>query len=185
LVLEYKTAYVTSVSKSESHSFSKARYDSITLLTGLGVEGDAHLGKTVKHRSRVAIDPSQPNLRQVHLIHAELHDELLEKGFSITAGAMGENITTRGVDLLGLPRDTLMHIGEEVIIQVTGLRTPCKQIENFKKGLLKAVLDKTVDGELIRKTGIMGIVISGGIIAVDDTIKLKFPAQPHYKLEPV
>lgn len=185
MVLVSKNAYVTSVSKSQSHSFSKLTFDSISLLTGLGVEGDAHLGKTVKHRSRVAIDPSQPNLRQIHLIHAELHDELIEQGFLVAAGVMGENVTTRGVDLLGLPRGTLIHIGDEVIIQVTGLRNPCKQLDDYQKGLLGAVLDKTTNGEIIRKAGIMGIVISGGVITRDDAIKLKLPDEPHHKLERV
>ena len=180
-----QTAQVTAVSRSSSHSFSKPICASIHLIEGLGVEGDAHSGKTVKHRSRVAIDPSQPNLRQVHLIHSELHDELIEQGFNVAPGVMGENITTKGIDLLGLPRDSLLRIGDEAVIQITGLRNPCKQLEDYQKGLLSAVLDKTPDGELIRKSGVMAIVISGGTIKPDDFIKIQFPEKPHKKLERV
>ena len=180
-----QTAQVTSVSRSGSHSFSKPTCTSIQLIEGLGVEGDAHSGKTVKHRSRVAMDPSQPNLRQVHLIHSELHDELIEQGFNVARGVMGENITTKGIDLLGLPRDSMLHIGEKAVIQITGLRNPCKQLEDYQKGLLGAVLDKTPDGELIRKSGVMAIVISGGIIKPNDFIKIQFPEKPHKKLERV
>src|SRR3712207_5086871 len=139
-------AIVTAVSRSPRHSFSKPNQDAIRLLAGLGVEGDAHLGTTVKHRSRVAKDPSQPNLRQVHLIHAELFEELEGKGFSVAAGEMGENITTRGIDLLGLPSGARLLIGESAVIEVTGLRNPCVQIDRFWKGLMKAVLDKDANG---------------------------------------
>ena len=180
-----QTAQVTAVSRSGSHSFSKPICASIHLIEGLGVEGDAHSGKTVKHRSRVALDPSQPNLRQVHLIHSELHDELIEQGFNVAPGVMGENITTKGIDLLGLPRDSLLRIGDEAVIQITGLRNPCKQLNDYQKGLLSAVLDKTPEGELIRKSGVMAIVISGGIIKPDDFIKIQFPEKPHKKLERV
>ncbi len=180
-----QTAQVTAVSRSGSHSFSKPICASIHLIEGLGVEGDAHSGETVKHRSRVAKDPSQPNLRQVHLIHNELHDELIEKGFNVAPGVMGENITTQGVDLLGLPRDSLLRIGNEAIIQITGLRNPCKQLDDYQKGLLSAVLDKTPEGELIRKSGVMAIVIAGGTIKPDDSIKIKLPKKPYNKLERV
>ena len=180
-----QTAQVTAVSRSSSHSFSKPICASIHLIEGLGVEGDAHSGKTVKHRSRVALDPSQPNLRQVHLIHSELHDELIEQGFNVAPGVMGENITTKGIDLLGLPRDSLLRIGDEAVIQITGLRNPCKQLDDYQKGLLSAVLDKTPDGELIRKSGVMAIVISGGIIKPNDFIKIQFPEKPYNKLERV
>ena len=180
-----QSAQVTAVSRSGSHSFSKPTCASIHLIEGLGVEGDAHSGETVKHRSRVAKDPSQPNLRQVHLIHNELHDELIEKGFNVAPGVMGENITTQGVDLLGLPRDSLLRIGDEAIIQITGLRNPCKQLDDYQKGLLSAVLDKTPEGELIRKSGVMAIVIAGGTIKPDDSIKIKLPKKPYNKLERV
>ena len=144
---------VTAVSKSQIHSFSKPNQDSIKLITGLGVEGDTHMGEKVQHRSRVAKDPNQLNLRQVHLIHAELHDELQERGFDISPGQMGENITTRGIDLLGLPIGTRLHLGTTAVVEVTGLRNPCYQLDDFQKGLMKAVLDKDEQVNLIRKAG--------------------------------
>jgi len=178
-------AIVTAVSRSATHSFSKDNRDTIRLLAGLGVEGDAHLGTTVKHRSRVAKDPSQPNLRQVHLIHAELFDELKAQGFDVAAGAMGENITTRGIDLLGLPAGTRLRIGESAVVQVTGLRNPCVQIDRFQKGLMKAVLGKDEHGNLIRKSGIMGIVLEGGEVRPGDPIRTEMPEGPHQPLEVV
>ena len=175
---------VTAVSLSTTHSFQKSNRQSIELLAGLGIAGDAHCGKTVKHRSRVAKDPTQPNLRQVHLIHSELHDELRIKGFEILPGQMGENITTRGIELLKLPTDTLLHI-RRATIQVTGLRNPCVQLNRFQSGLMAAVLDKDSQGNLIRKAGIMGIVIAGGVINVGDSIYVKLPSQPYKSLERV
>jgi MOSC domain-containing protein YiiM len=175
-------AIVTAVSASSSHSFSKPTHNSIRLLAGLGVEGDAHLGTTVKHRSRVAKDPSQPNLRQVHLIHAELHDELQAKGFAVSAGQMGENVTTRGIDLLALPTGSRLLIGEEAVIEVTGLRNPCVQIDRFRKGLMKAVLDKDQHGNLIRKSGVMAIVLNGGEVKAGDPIRVEMPLGPHRPL---
>ena len=120
---------VISVSRSAGHTFVKANGRAVRLLAGLGVEGDAHMGETVKHRSRVRQDPTQPNLRQVHLIHADLHDELRAAGFDVSAGQMDENVTTRGVDLLGLPTGTTLHLGETASVEVTGLRNPCKQLD--------------------------------------------------------
>ena len=163
-----KKGKVVSVSKSSSHTFNKYSCDRITLIKGLGVEGDAHMGEKVKHRSRVAKDPNQPNLRQVHLMHSELFTELSEKGFEVKPAQMGENITTQDIDLINLPKDTILLIGKTAKIQVTGLRNPCKQIDSIKKGLMKAVLDRDEDGNLIRKSGIMGIVIEGGEIKVGD-----------------
>ena len=176
---------VKAVSKSGTHTFNKYDCDHIVLIEGLGVEGDAHLGKTVKHRSRVAQDPTQPNLRQVHLMHMELFTELSEKGFTVQAGQMGENITTQGVDLLKLPKDTILHIGKQAQIQITGLRNPCMQLESIQTGLMKAVLDKDEQGHLIRKAGIMGIVLHGGEIRPEDEIRTQLPEQPHEKLEKV
>jgi len=176
---------VIALSKSETHTFQKVNQKSINLIKGLGIEGDAHMGKTVKHRSRVAKDPSQPNLRQVPLIHSELHDELEGLGFEIKAGEMGENITTKGIDLLALPKDTILNIGKNARVQITGLRNPCNQLNLFKKGLMNAVLDKDENGDLIRKAGIMGIVLEGGIIEVGDTIKIVLPDKPHIKLDMV
>lgn len=176
---------ILSVSKSDAHTFHKYNCDNIVLLKGLGVEGDAHMGETVKHRSRVAKDPTQPNLRQVHLIQAELLEELEGKGFEVAPGKMGENITTSGIDLLGLPRNTVLHIGPDARVQITGLRNPCLQIDAFQKGLLKAVLDKDEAGNLIRKAGIMGIVLEGGTVTVGNQIRVVFPPKPYLPLERV
>lgn len=183
--INMKSGTVISVNKSETHSFSKYPCEKITLLKGLGVEGDAHMGKYVKHRSRVAKDPSQPNLRQVHLIHSELFDELKNRGFIINDGDIGENITTIGVELLRLPKDTILKIGPSAKIQVTGLRNPCSQLDALQKGLMKAVLDKDEDGNLIRKSGIMGIVIEGGEIEPGNRITVELPPHPHKALERV
>ncbi|MEL6830986.1 MAG: MOSC domain-containing protein, partial [Pseudomonadota bacterium] len=167
---------VVATCMSEVHSFSKPVRETINLLTGLGVEGDAHLGKTVKHRSRVASDPSQPNLRQVHLIHTELHNQLRAQGFDVGPGVMGENITTEGIDLLALPRGTHLKMGPSAIVEVTGLRNPCKQLDDYQNGLLNAVLDRTASGELVRKAGIMGVVLTGGPIQAGDRIMTTLPA---------
>jgi len=176
---------VTAVSLSSAHTFTKLNQDSIQLLAGLGVEGDTHLGTTVQHRSRVARDPHQPNLRQVHLIHAELHDELHTAGFVVAAGQMGENITTRGIDLLGLPTGTRLHIGNEVVVEVTGLRNPCVQLDRFQSGLMAAVLDRDENDNLIRKAGIMGIILTGGKVCPGDQIDIELPPEPHRPLSPV
>jgi len=176
---------VTAVSKSPIHSFSKPNQDSIKLITGLGVERDSHMGEKVQHRSRVAKDPNQPNLRQVHLIHAELHDELRERGFAVSPGEMGENITTRGIDLLGLAIGTRLHLGTTAVVEVTGLRNPCYQLHDFQKGLMKAVLDKDEQGNLIRKAGVMGIVLTDGEVYVSDDIRVELPPEPYEALKPV
>ena len=176
---------VTAVSRSETHTFSKQNQDSIRLLTGLGVENDSHMGKNVKHRSRVAVDPNQPNLRQVHLIHAELHDELRASGFNVSAGQMGENITTRGICLLKLPKGTRLHIGDTAVVEVTGLRNPCAQLNHFQPGLLAAVLDRDEQGNLIRKASIMGIVVADGEVSPNDSICVELPPEPHQTLERV
>jgi MOSC domain-containing protein YiiM len=176
---------VTAVSRSPSHTLIKPNEDSIRLLEGLGVEGDAHLGATVKHRSRVARDPSQPNLRQVHLIHGELHDALRETGFAVAPGQMGENITTRGVDLLALPAGTRLRLGDSAVVEVTGLRNPCAQLDCIQRGLMAATLDRDERGNLVRKAGIMGVVIAGGEVRPGDPIRIKLPPQPHRPLTPV
>lgn len=176
---------VVAVSRSAAHTFSKPVQERIQLLAGLGVEGDAHMGETVKHRSRAARDPDLPNLRQVHLIHAELHEELRAAGFEVSAGQMGENITTRGIDLLGLPAGARLHIGDTAVVEVTGLRNPCKQLDDFQQGLMAAVLDRDEQGQLIRKAGVMGIVVSGGEVKPGDPIVLELPPGPHQPLEVV
>ncbi len=176
---------VTAVSRSATHTMTKPNDDSIRLLEGLGVEGDAHLGTTVKHRSRVKRDPNQPNLRQVHLIHEELHDELRGQGFELSPGQMGENVTTRGVDLLGLPTGTRLHLGESAVIEVTGLRNPCAQLDEIQQGLMAATLGRDDDGNLIRKAGVMAIVLAGGEIRPNDPIRVEVPAEPHTPLDPV
>lgn len=178
-------ATVQSVSASAQHRFSKARQSQIRLLAGLGVQGDSHAGAKVQHLSRVRQNPDQPNLRQVHLIHAELLDELADQGFTVQPGNLGENVLTRGLDVLSLPRGTRLHIGSEAVIEVTGLRNPCSQIENFQPGLLKAVLDEDKDGELIRKAGIMGVVLTGGAVSPEDEIRVELPPLPHVALERV
>jgi MOSC domain-containing protein YiiM len=178
------SATVTAVFSSPTHTMSKAARGQIRLLTGLGVEGDAHLGVTVKHRSRVAADPTQPNLRQVHLIHSELHTELFGKGFTVAAGQMGENITTADIDLLALGVGARLHIGDQAILEITGLRNPCLQLEGIHKGLMKAVLDTDESGQLIRKAGIMGVVVAGGEVRAGDAIRVTHPLE-HRALERV
>jgi MOSC domain-containing protein YiiM len=179
------SAVVTAVSCGADHSFSKRPRDSIRLLAGLGIEGDAHMGRTVKHRSRVARDPGQPNLRQVHLIHAELHDELRAGGFSVAAGDLGENVTTLGLDLLGLPTGARLRLGEAAVVEVTGLRNPCAQLDKFQGGLLAAVLDRDEEGNLVRKSGVMGVVLAGGDVRPGDAIEVELPAGQPRPLEPV
>ena len=176
---------VTAVSRSGVHEFSKANEESIRLLKGLGVEGDAHMGEAVQHRSRVARDPSQPNLRQVHLIHDELHHELAEAGFAVSAGQMGENVTTRGIDLLSLPTGTRLHLGGTAVVEVTGLRNPCVQLEQIQEGLMAATLERDEQGKLVRKAGVMGVVDTGGEVRAGDPIRVELPPEPHQALEPV
>lgn len=179
------TGVVTAVSRSPTHTMAKPNEGSITLVAGLGVDGDAHQGVTVKHRSRVAKDPTVPNLRQVHLIHGELHDELRAAGFVLAPGQMGENVTTRGIDLLGLPTGTRLHLGSAAIVEVTGLRNPCRQLNGLQPGLMAATLDRDADGNLVRKAGIMGIVLTGGKIRPGDEVTVELPPAPHHALEPV
>lgn len=182
---QMKDGRVVAVACSAAHRFSKAATPSIRLLAGLGVEGDAHCGVTVKHRSRVARDPSQPNLRQVHLIHAELIDGLQAQGFSVRPGVMGENITTEGLALLDLPTGARLKIGPEAVIEVTGLRNPCAQLDGYELGLMRAVLGKGPDGELIRKAGVMGVVVHGGLVEPGQCISVELPAPPYRRLQPV
>jgi len=178
-------AVVAAVSRSTSHTLVKSNQDSIRLVAGLGVDGDAHQGATVKHRSRVARDATQPNLRQVHLIHAELHEELRMAGFAVSAGQMGENITTQGIDLLGLPAGARLRLGAAAVVEVTGLRNPCAQLDRIHRGLMAATLDRDEHGNLVRKAGIMGVVVTGGEVRPGDPIRVELPPQPHRPLAPV
>jgi MOSC domain-containing protein YiiM len=175
---------VTAVSRNPRHGFSKTTQMQVRLIENFGVEGDAHAGVTVKHRSRVAQDPTQPNLRQVHLIPEELFEELAQKGFRIAPGAMGENVATRGLDLISLPQGTRLRLGDEAVVEVTGLRNPCGQLNGLAPGLLEATIERTKDG-LIRKAGVMGVVLAGGYVRPGDPIGVDLPAEPHRALERV
>ena len=176
---------VLAVHRSASHSFSKFADDAIELVAGLGVRGDAHAGEKVRHRSRVARDPGQPNLRQVHLMHAELFDELMARDFAVWPGDLGENITTSGIALLDLPTGTRLHLGVSAVVEVTGLRNPCVQLDRFQPGLMAAVLGRDAQGGLLRKAGVMAIVVADGEVRAGDTVKIELPAPPHAALEPV
>lgn len=178
-------AEVVAVCAGAAHDFSKPVRASIRLLAGLGVQGDAHLGVTVQHRSRVAIDPTQPNLRQLHLVHAELLDELRDAGFEIGPGQIGENLTTRGIALLDLPRGARLRIGASAVVEVTGLRNPCAQLDRFRPGLMAATLGRAADGTLLRKAGVMAIVLAGGDVRAGDAIRVEHPAGAHLPLERV
>lgn len=178
-------ATVAAVSRSPTHTLTKQTTENIRLVAGLGVDGDAHQGVTVKHRSRLAKFGHMPNLRQVHLIHAELFDELSKTGFDVSPGQMGENVTTRGVDLLGLPTGARLHLGNDAVVEVTGLRNPCRQLEKIQPGLMAATLAHDAEGNLVRKAGIMGIVLEGGEVGEGDPIRIELPPTPHQKLEPV
>jgi MOSC domain-containing protein YiiM len=176
---------VVSVARDGAHRFGKQPVPAITLLAGLGVEGDAHAGVTVKHRSRVAKDPSQPNLRQLHLIQAELFDELAEAGFQVAPAAMGENVTTQGIDLLALSTGTRLRLGDSAIVEVTGLRNPCRQIDAFQPGLMQAVLGRDAAGNLIRKAGIMAVVLAGGTVSPGDRVQVEWQPERFHPLAPV
>ncbi len=177
---------VVAVGVRAGHGIGKDTAESIRLVAGLGVEGDAHLGVTVQHRSRVRRDPTQANLRQVHLIHAELHDELAAAGFpGLRPGQLGENVTTRGVDLLGLPAGTRLRLGGDAVVEVTGLRNPCRQLDEIQPGLMQATLDRDAGGELVRKAGVMGIVLASGDVRAGDAIAVELPPAPRRALAPV
>jgi MOSC domain-containing protein YiiM len=183
--MEAGKAIVVAVSRSPEHGPRKENQDRIRLLAGLGVEGDAHSGVRVRHLSRARRDPALPNLRQVHLIGAELHEELAARGFELAPGRMGENVTTRGVDLLGLPAGTLLRLGEEAEVELAGLRNPCSQLDGIQPGLMAATLDRDPHGALIRRCGVMGVVISSGEVAAGDQIAVTLPAGGGRPLEPV
>lgn len=176
---------VVSVAASTTHTFSKTTMSAVELVEGIGVVGDAHSGATVKHRSRVRRDPTQPNRRQVHLIHAELFDDLRSAEFEVGPGELGENITTRGINLLALPTGTLLALGDDAVIEITGLRNPCHQIDDFQHGLLKQVVGRDADGGVVRKAGVMSVVRAGGVVRPGDSVTVTLPAEPHHALVPV
>ncbi|MDQ0574017.1 MOSC domain-containing protein [Agromyces albus] len=178
-------ATVIGVARDDAHRFSKPLREEIQLIAGFGIDGDAHAGPTVQHPSRVKREPSAPNLRQVHLIHAELLDELAIDGYEVTPGALGENVTTRGVDLLGLPRGTRVRLGPEAEIEITGLRNPCKQIDQLGDGLMKRLVSRGDDDEVVRLAGVMAIVLSGGAVRPGDPITVTLPDGEHEALQPV
>lgn len=176
---------VVAVHRSASHSFSKQMQPSIRLLACLGVEGDAHCGTTMKHLRRLPREAESANLRQVHVLHAELHDDLRAAAFTIEAGAMGENITTRGVDLLALPSGARLHLGDTVILEIKGLRNPCRQLDELQRGLMAACIRRETNGELVRLAGVMAVVIRGGAVTAADRVEVDLPPQPHHGLRPV
>jgi MOSC domain-containing protein YiiM len=180
-----QTPRVVSVSLDDGHRFSKPRVEEIRLIEGWGVEGDAHAGTTVQHRSRVARDPSQPNLRQVHLIHSELFDDVARHGYTVLPGELGENITTAGLDLLSLPTGTVLHLGESARVEVTGLRNPCDQINGLAARLLKQMVMRMPDGTLVRKAGVMSVVLAGGTVRPGDPVRVELPTGDHVALQPV
>lgn len=179
------TAIIEELHRSGGHAFSKERIRSAELVAGVGMVGDAHAGARVQHRSRVAANPDQPNLRQIHLIHAELFDELAERGHVVRPGDLGENLTTRGIDLLGLGAGTTLRVGHDVILAVTGLRNPCGQIEAFQSGLLDHLRWNDPDRGVVRRAGVMAVVVRGGVVAVGDQLEWVAPPGDHVPLLPV
>ncbi|MEV0123564.1 MOSC domain-containing protein [Streptomyces sp. NPDC050703] len=178
-------ARVTAVSSNGTYSFTKPNRESVTLLAGLGVEGDVHAGEKVKHRFRVRRNPDQPNLRQVHLMHEELLDELAADGYAVAPGELGENITTRGLDLLGLPTGARLHLGADAVVEITGLRNPCRQIDEFRAGLMKKVVGRDASGVVAHKAGVMSVVLRGGVIRPGDAVEVVLPEGPHRPLKTV
>jgi hypothetical protein len=179
------TRFVVAVARDAGHHFGKAPVEAIVLRAGLGVEGDAHCGATVQHRSRVRRDPNAPNLRQLHLVAAELLGELAGRGFEIAPGAIGENVTTRGLDLLSLATGTVLRLGDRALVAVTGVRNPCVQLDRFRPGLQRAVLDRDAEGNLIRRAGVMAVVVHDGVVRPGDPIEVSVPPGPPHPLAPV
>jgi len=172
---------VVGVQISGKHAFSKVPQDAIRLIENFGVEGDAHAGATDQHLYHIRRFGQHPNLRQVHLIQAELLDEVAGKGHAVCPGELGENISTRHVDLLGLPTGTRLRLGSEAVIELTGLRNPCHQIEDFQPGLLKHLVEKKPTG-LVRRAGVMSVVLQGGDVRPGDAIEIELPPLPHEPL---
>ncbi|WP_109210855.1 MULTISPECIES: MOSC domain-containing protein [Microbacterium] len=177
--------HVVAVARDDAHRFSKPTRESITLIAGLGVEGDAHAGATVQHLSRIRRDPTTPNLRQVHLIHAELFDDVAARGHEVAPGALGENITTSGIDLLALPRGARLEVGDEAVVEITGLRNPCAQINGISEGLMKELVYVDEAGDTVRLAGVMSVVLRGGVVRPGDGIRVILPAGTPEPLQPV
>ena len=177
--------HVVAVSRSPRHRFSKEPVDRVRLVEGYGVEGDAHAGATVQHRSRKRWRPHLPNLRQVHLLHAELLDDLRGQGFDLHPGDVGENVLVRGLDLLSLPTGTRLRLGADAVVEVTGLRNPCVQLDRFADGLMEAMLRREADGTLVRLAGVMAVVVAGGEVAQDDPVAVELPDGEPEPLRPV
>ena len=173
---------VVSVSRSPRHRFSKDVLDVVTLVEGHGVEGDAHAGATIQHRSRKRWRPHDPNPRQVHLLHAELLDAL---PYDLAPGDVGENVLVRGVDLLALPTGARLHLGSSAVVEVTGLRNPCVQLDRFADGLMSAVLRQEADGTVRRLAGVMSVVLVGGAVRVGDPVMVRLPDGDLQPLRPV
>ncbi len=178
-------ARVVAVSRDDAHRFSKPTRESITLIAGYGVEGDAHAGATVQHLSRVKRDPTVPNLRQVHLMHSELFAQLAARGHEVSPGEMGENVTTAGIDLLALSRGTRLELGDDAVIEVTGLRNPCVQLNGLSPGLMKELVHVGDAGETVRLAGVMSIVLRGGVVRPGDGIRVVPPAGDREPLQAV
>jgi hypothetical protein len=178
-------ACVVSVSRDDAHRFSKPAVPTITLVEGWGVDGDAHAGRTVRHRSRRARGPELPNLRQVHLLHEEVLDDVAARGFRVAPGEMGENVTTRGVPLLALPVGTVLALGPDASVELTGLRNPCRQIDTFAPGLMREMVGRDERGDVVRRAGVMAVVRTGGVVRAGDPVAVRLPEGPHRPLGPV
>lgn len=178
-------AKVVSVNSKETPGVGKIPRDEVMLVAGHGVEGDYHAGAHVRHRARARTNPLQPNMRQVHLVHSELFDEMAALGITVTPGAMGENITTRGLALLDLAVGTKLHLGDSAVVEITGLRNPCNQLDAVDERLLSKVIEKLPDGSMMRRAGIMGIVLAGGPVRAGDAIRVEAPAGAARRLQPV
>ena len=185
MAIANETPAVIAVARDDAHRFSKPLREEITLVAGHGVEGDAHAGPTMIRRVRYRPTETLPNLRQVHLIHHELFDEIAAEGFAVAPGQLGENVTTRGVDLLALPRGTRIRLGDDAEVEITGLRNPCKQINAFQAGLMKRLLARGPDGQVVRLVGVMAIVLSDGVVRTGDALSITLPEGEHEALRPV
>jgi hypothetical protein len=173
---------VIAVSSSPAYTFSKPNLPSVNLVAGIGVEGDAHSGPLIRHRDLVNQDPTQPNLRQVLLIQQEIFESLAERGHEVGAGHLGDNITTQGLDLHALPTGTRLRLGDTAVVELTGLRQPCPQIDDFQNGLTTVLRHRDAEGDMVQAAGVMSIVLDGGTVKPGDRIELDVPPEPHQPL---